>query len=536
MTSSRAGSRYDGLVMFRSSASLLLLLLAPYLWAGDEPDFTQLPVWIQAQVAPKVLPENLADGASTPKNARAWAELIDTTWGEGRTTFEKLLFFDTFWDTIDREFACFQGLQVDWDGLRDLYRPEVAAGVSKGRFAAIMGRLSLALMDAHTVAYDRVVFWRTATAPGVPLLIVGGWGQLNEFGACLTPLPDRSLLVYKAPEDHPLDVVPGDIVVGYEGRPWSELYPEILDFGLPVTGFWGSSEESYEHAWLMAAGANRHLFDTIDIKRHATGEVEHLPTSLMDDWSHELWCTEQISVPGVSMPDILHGELFSWGIVEGTRIGYIYGWGWAWDAEQEFYDAVFELMAEDATEGLIIDFRFNMGGNMHLSNPGLSLLFDRTVPTIDWVSRCHPDVHLALCEEGIWPSYVIPGDPANSYDKPIAVLVGPGSVSSGDQVALRMRFHPGARFFGASTNTAFNASALMYSDDEWQATYAVADAHLLSDPGEYLTHDPLPVDHRVWLTPEDVAEGRDTVVEAAVQWIRDLEFAPRRPSGRVAPP
>jgi len=521
--------------MFKSFLSSLLLVLAVPVWAGEGPDLSELPGWVQAQLSPRV--HLVAVSAAPPAidDSQGWAELIDETWGPGRPTGEKLFFFDTFWDAVDREFACFQDLDVDWDGLRDLYRPEVVAGVSKGRFAAIMGRLSLALMEAHTVAFDRDVVWGTGTEPGVPLLVVGGWSRTNDFGACLTPLPDRSLLVYQALPDHPMGLVPGDIVLGYDGRPWAELYPEMLANGLPVTGLWGSSEEGYEHAWLMAAGANWHLFSTIDIRRRATGEVEHLPTSSLIDWWNQSWCSEQLPVPGVAMPDVYHSELVSSGIVTGTAIGYIYGWGWAWDAEQEFRDAVQTILDGPETDGLIIDFRFNMGGNMHLSNAGLALLFDRPVPTIDWATRCLPEEHLALCDEGIWPSYVIPGDPATFYDKPIAVLVGPGALSSGDQVALRMRFHPKARFFGASTNTAFNAAALAYDDDMWRATLAVADAYLLSEPGEYLTHDPLPVDVPVWLEPDDVAEGIDTVVEAAIAWIRDYDRAPRRPTGRVTP-
>lgn len=523
--------------MFRLIVILVLAISASLAGAGEPRDVTELPWWVQAQLAPKEHPHSTISPVELPAvdDADGWAELVDETWGPGRSTGEKLFFFDTFWDTVDREFACFQDLDVDWDGLRDRYRPEVVAGVSKGHFAAIMGRMSLALMEAHTVALDRVVFWRTGTEPGVPLLVVGGWGRSNDFGACLTPLPDRSLLVYQALPDHPMGLAPGDVVLGYDGRPWAELYPEMLANGLPVTGFWGSSEETYEHAWLMAAGADWHLFSTIDIRRHDSGEVEHLPTSSLIDWWNQTWCSEQLPIPGVSMPDFDHSELVSWGTVAGTRIGYIYVWGWAWDAEQEFRDAVAGIMEGPETDGLIIDFRFNMGGNMHLSNAGLALLFDRPAPTIDWVSRCLPDQHLALCEEGLWPSYVVPGDPATFYDKPIAVLVGPGAVSSGDQVALRMKFHPKARFFGMSTNTAFNAASLAYDDDEWRATYAVADAFLLSEPGEYLTHDPLPVDHQVWLEPDDVVEGIDTVVQAAVDWIRDYDRTPRRPAGRVSP-
>ncbi len=522
--------------MLKSVFSLLLLLPALFVWAGEEPDLTELPIWVQAQMAPKVSPTVALRDVPAIGDTESWAELIDETWGAGRSTGEKLIFFDTFWDAIDREFACFQDLDVDWDALRDEYRPEVASGVSKGRFAAIMDRLSLALLEAHTIALDKVVFWRTGTEPGVPLLVVGGWGQTNDFGACLTPLSDGSLLVYQVLPDHPMGLSAGDIILWYDGRPWAELYPEMLANGLPVTGVWGSSESSYEHSWLMAAGSNWHLFETIDVRRHSSGGVEHLPTSLLVDWWNQSWCSEQIPVPGVAFPDFAHSELFSWGVIEGTRIGYIYGWGWAWDAEQEFYDAVLSLMDGPETDGLIIDFRFNLGGNMHLSNAGLALLFDHPVPTIDWVSRCLPDVHLGLCDEGLWPSFVIPGDPATSYDKPIAVLVGPGALSSGDQVALRMKFHPRSRFFGKSTNTAFNAAALAYSDAEWQATYAVADAYLLSNPGEFLTHDPLPVDFAVWLESDDVAAGVDTVVEAAVRWIRDFDRTPRRPTGRVTPP
>jgi hypothetical protein len=39
-------------------------------------------------------------------------------------------------------------------------------------------------------------------------------------------------------------------------------------------------------------------------------------------------------------------------------------------------------------------------------------------------------------------------------------------------------------------------------------------------PSEYLTHDEVKVDQPVWLTSSDVAIGKDTVVAAALAWIR----------------
>jgi hypothetical protein len=483
---------------------------------------------IQIDFCLQAVPATFSSGQPLVKRATGsgeWAELIDGYWGDGLTTSEKLEVFDHFWQKVDEKFACFEDLDVDWAGLRAQYRSEVISGVSRGRFTAIMNRMSLALMEAHTRAIDRRVLYETALEPGVPVMVVGGWGHDRHFGAGLTPQPDGSALVYQVVEDHPLGLVPGDIVLGYDGRPWQELYPELLAMGLPVRGVWGSSPETFEHTWLMAAGMNWHLFDIIDILKYDTGEVVHLPTSLLEDQQLYIWNSEQLDIPGVAKPDYngSNDHFVSWGIIEGTSIGYIYCWGWALFTSYQFRDAVWELMFDHETSGLIIDFRFNMGGGMGYSNKGLALLFNSVVDTIGFHKRCQDGGHLDMCYNpwGTPEGYSIYGDPESFYDRPIAVLTGPGAVSSGDQVALRMKFHPNARFFGKSTNTAFNSPSFPYSyNDDWYEIVATSDAYLISDPENHLTHDPFLVDEPVWLTPWDVAHGRDTVVEAAMRWIR----------------
>jgi hypothetical protein len=124
-----------------------------------------------------------------------------------------------------------------------------------------------------------------------------------------------------------------------------------------------------------------------------------------------------------------------------------------------------------------------------------------------------------MCSVGDTSTWDIPGDPGSYYDRPIAVLVGPGCVSSGDQVALRMKFHPEARFFGKSTMTAFNSPILLTVPTDWYGRFASADAFLVSDPTNYLTHDEFRVDCPVWLERDDVMIGRDTVAYTAIDWI-----------------
>ena len=445
-----------------------------------------------------------------------WRNLIDSLWGPGLPTATKLEIFDRFWNTIDSGYACFSNYPVNWDSLKILYRPEVAAGVSRGRFSAIMSHLYLTLRESHTEIYDIGVggVSNINLLPGMPLLNITGWGFSGRFGAGLSPLPDSSLLVYDVIPNHPLGLQRGDIILGYDRIPWRILIRQLIEYELPLKSSWiGSSPSSYAHTLLICAGRNWHLFDTIDIVKYSGGDTLHLSTSPLINQNSQIVNTEQINIPGVPKPDY-PTQMVTYGTVTGTNTGYIYVWGWINNAQQDFLNAVQALWQ---TNGLIIDFRFNIGGNMFYSNPGLSLLFDSAKTTIDFGVRCSPN-HLEMCPGNNPGPYTIWGAPPG-YNKPIAVLVGPGAVSSGDQVALRFKYHPRARFFGKSTSTAFNVPQDVNLNADWLFRFVVADAFKVSNPGNYLTHIEFPVDQNIWLTREKVVQGRDDVVEAAMEWI-----------------
>ena len=277
---------------------------------------------------------------------------------------------------------------------------------------------------------------------------------------------------------------------------------------------------------------NWHLFETITVVKYATGDTLDLSLTPLAarPLNPSIYCSEQLDIPGVPKPNRSRRPRINVtvGTILGTRIGYIYGYAWRDSADSEFLQAVRTVMFDNDTIGLIIDFRLNSGGDMSLSNDALAVLFNETVATIGVAVRRSPNDHLTMkplgygpFPNGLAPTFVIQGDPATFYDRPIAVLVGPGAVSSGDQVALRMTFHPMARTFGKSTATAFSSpEPVNLTHSDWEARFAWTDAYLLSDPTNYLTHDEFVVDEPVWLEPDDVARGLDTVVEAAMAWIR----------------
>jgi hypothetical protein len=192
-------------------------------------------------------------------------------------------------------------------------------------------------------------------------------------------------------------------------------------------------------------------------------------------------------------------------------------------------------MHHSQTTGMIIDFRLNIGGNMWLAYPGMKLLFHERQFTVGFGQRCDAFDRYKLCVSSSIYIYNLHPDTATYYDKPIAVLTGPGAVSSGDQVALDIALHPRARVFGKPTSAAFNSPvqiSLLGTYSDFWFLYARSDAFLASDPDFYLTHSvfPNPVDfpmidyEEVWLSRDGVAQGRDDVVEAAMTWIDSFDL------------
>jgi hypothetical protein len=488
--------------------------------------------------------------AGRPSKAQApaspWRAAIDAYWGPGAPAAEQLAAFDAYWAQADARFAAFASAPVDWDAQRARYRPEIEAGVSRGRFAAILNHLALSLREAHTYALDPVVNVETAPAPGVPLLH-GAVRRDAHFGACLTPLPDSTLLVYAVAPVHPLGLVPGDVVVGYDGTPWRALYRQLLAAELPLAmrdapgggdppywtrSAWRAAPSAYAHGWLSAAGMNWHLFTGLDVVRGGSGVAERVPVAPLAGADLSVRCTEQVAVPGVAFPvpsrvpggpPIGAGEFVSWGFVEGTRVGYVYVWSWTGFGpvvSEDFRQAIETFTTDPTVEGIIVDFRFNDGGWVPNADGGLSLLFSEATETLEMLQRSGPDDRLALeplsSPVGGLP---VPGGAAAAFDRPIAVLTGPGAYSAGDFNAVRLLAHPRARSFGKTTAGAFTPGPGVTLPPGYSGTMAFLNARRVDAPGALLVHAEQTPDEEVWLSTADVAAGEDTVVRRALDWI-----------------
>ncbi|MFW9842199.1 MAG: dockerin type I domain-containing protein [Candidatus Thorarchaeota archaeon] len=475
-----------------------------------------------------------------PFDKADWAAIIDSVWGPGLSWETHAYIWQYMWDDVDTSFAGFFGLDPDiWDTVWNRYWPEIQDTVSKGRLAAIIWYAHWELSELHAGMADVDVLF-TQPAPGVPLLLYGGVGVNDHFGAALTPLPDSSLLVYKAVENQPLGLVPGDIVLGYDGIPWKDIYPALMAAELPEGNSYhpGNTKAAQAHGLLTACGVNWHLFDSIDVVQHSTGDTMRLSTSPLEGQNISLYATEQLEIPGVPPLDIASGDVTTWGVIDGTDIGYIYSLGWFPHSDSalivnEWLRALDSLQNVYGVCGLIIDIRTNFGTNLDFTRIH-SYFYDDTLDLVGFAKRIFGGGHFDM-EDGTGIStefdLTINGDPSTYWDKPIAILTGPSAASGGDMFPLLLSFHPIVKVFGKTSGSAFSLFQGKTPFSGWIQARNRSTMFLASDSGNYINRKPFPnptdfpwVDfEEVWLTQDGVINGQDDVVEAAMAWMGSMD-------------
>jgi C-terminal processing protease CtpA/Prc len=487
-----------------------------------------------------------ADGSDDALEFDCLADRVDEHWGEAPDQASRLEIFDALWTGLAHYFAAFESTPLDWDLAHDVYRPQVADADSQGRFYAILSLIAHSLRDGHTVITSESIYgplpdpyWPAALSLAERPPVFWLEDRVSSIGACVTPTDDGSLLVYRAEPDSPAGLAPGDLVLGYDGETWADLLTPILACRLPTVGRPASTAENQRFKMLGSVVNNPHLFDELDVWRHGDAAPEPVATDGLLDHGSDLICSDQVAVAGVEPPcsrwnacyaDTYETPQVSWGVLPDTDVGYIYVYSWQGSAGSLFTQAVDELLG---SAGLIIDQRSGPGGGPAWEG-GLALLFDEDVEDAIVFLERDPessDYEALIPAAGIDP-IGIAADPLTGYSGPIAVLTGPHAGSAGDIFPFLIGQHPTARRFGRPTDGRFGATTytIANSGDWWPepdpfagdfyASFTVAIG--VDGDGDHLQGAPPAPEYPVWLVEDQVAAGVDTVVNAALEWIAQM--------------
>jgi hypothetical protein len=496
--------------------------------------------------------------------------------------------FDELWTTMDNYFIAFNGLDTDWDAFYGEYHEKIGQVQSYGEFLSILTRMGYLLEEGHvyvmtgrfyTAFMDKGLGDDVITGP-VPGFIPAVLG--SSIGACITVTSEEALVVSGVWEGspNPYRFRVGDEIVGFNGVPWEDWIPELETADIPIWGASGGAETARRYTLLSSAMQNAHLFETINVLRVDSGEIETMPVVFIEaDDNDAAACPEWTETDGlVSVEDA--GRALSWeddpmfvyGVIKNQNIGYMYLKHLApQDPAQfanQFEKAVLFLMD---TQGLIIDLRGNGGGEFPSPLfPGLAHLVrdtedrqfyavavndpgsdDRTrlVDVVDgWGEECQDagsDNRFnleGLCGKAMDAARKINTHPFRAdvpdlhYAYPIVVLVGPGCGSACDQLVHLLSQFPEFTIIGR------DPSGSMTFPLDWDRQYiypqikdavifklpAVAPYAINEERVDHLCRRTGIVDMEVWFTKEDVINGVDTVREYALQMIRESREGNKR--------
>jgi hypothetical protein len=487
-------------------------------------------------------------------------EVSELFWGDAPGEPEQRQeIFEEVWRTISWTFPGFPGLDLDWDAFYDEYYDKIGAAQSYGEFAYIITLMGYNLEEHH--AFLIPGRWLDAELAGIwsdipgkttipAFLVRGGNGTtaISTIGACYTATLEDELIVSDIWEDspNPYHLQVGDEVVGFNGVPWEDWLPRLETAGIPIGGSPGGAESARRYRLLRAGMMNAHLFEKINVRRAATGEIETMDTVWIGP-GHQRPCIEATDTPGLVSADDpvrpVHFDddpMFVYGILPEENIGYMYikqvlpgemdtiSHPDALAFADQFEAAVLSLMD---TDGLIIDVRYNEGGrDLDIFFPGLAhliqgredrLVFEKAVrdPEIDDRS--------ALGEIHTEHGPIHADEPDLYYENPIVVLSGPDSKGSGDWLIQFLDRFPEFTIVGRDPNGSFivygiKGQAVRRGEDYVSMNIpAVAFFDVEEQPIVHRSRLAGFIDKEIWFTREDVVEGTDTIREYAIQLIRE---------------
>jgi carboxyl-terminal processing protease len=406
---------------------------------------------------------------------------LESTKTRSLSAKERVEVFEEVWKTVNEKYynPTFNG--VDWNAVRERYRPRLDAVSSDVEFYALLNQMTGELRDAHTRVrsprQSRERQKQQATSAGVLIYEVEGTPVIFDV------IPDSDAAR--------AGVLPGMIVRTVDNQPIAEAIMEARrEVGISST----------ERATRI-----------LSYSRLIAGEP---------DTSLKLGLTR---ADGTSLEVTLMRRTIS---VAPHFAARLLPSGYAYIRFNRFRSPVAKQVKEalgkfkDAP-GLILDLRSNPGGDGREGMRIAGYFFDEKVPIARIVTRTGkpPSALFGLVS---LPKVFEAGEKGGSiYSNPVVILVNEGTASTSELIISGMRERSRAQIVGAQSCGCV-LGVLNHRALKGGGELAISEVGFVTPKGRTLEGNGVIPDRTIALTLTDLRGQRDTALEEAEKYLNDL--------------
>ena len=413
------------------------------------------------------------------------------------TDQEKIWGLMQVWAEAKFNFPFFDQVpDLDWDASAQAYIPRAIAAEDTETYFEVLMEFAAQLKDGHTAVIPP---WRLVRPgwdqPPVEVQVIDGRFLIARVGVSEEIRDQRiypGLEILEIENGTPIRTYFNDTVVRLGSRGTKQA-DEAL--GL-ISLLYGPKDSTVSMKVKDIDGTERNIALT--------------RRSLQDDgevfqWRLFNWYTAKPSVAARNLAD---------------GITYIKLSNFMNDDGRDQFREVFDHLDLRSTTGIILDIRFNPGGNSSNANDVVSYFIDEPVEASIWKSRRYVPAYRSWGNEQEWeqsdPEFVQPRDGAK-YLGPLVVLTGPATYSSAEDFLVPLSYSKRAVLVGSTT--AGSTGNPIYVDLPHGGKFRVVSKRdAFPDGTEFVGYGIVP-DVAVEPTQLDLFEGRDPVLEAGIKAI-----------------
>lgn len=398
------------------------------------------------------------------------------------------------WSEVKFNFAFFDRLpDLDWDAEVQKRIPEVHAAPDMVAYYQVLQELVSLLNDGHTV----VMFSREIRASlDTPPLELG--------------MIEEKIVIVRAggtQEIREQNIHPGLEIVAVDGCPAGEyLHAHAIRYYKGGTPQWGN-----------AFG----LFNLLQGPKNETVNLMLNDSSGKSSFVH-LTRNSEIGNGQTFKHRILDHEPL---LEKKTIGGIVYFRLSTFDDERivDEFNREFDHLDLETVTGMIIDIRFNIGGETGIAFSVLSRLIDRPLEAAKWRTRKYLPAYRAWgnpeewLEEQMLPVQPYPGP---RYTGPLAVLIGPHTFSSAEDFLVPLAYSKRGMLIGEKTAGSTGQPLRVLLPGGGYCLICTIQS-TFPDGREFVGYG-IESDIVVHPTQKDIFEDRDPVLEEAIQNLKNI--------------